>query len=121
MKKEKKRVKGRKQGSKEWKCDRCGKCCKFIIIPVQTPIDIETEAYLEAHGIIYDVSLTSDSYKGKIIVPAVCKYLKSGDLRGAKGEYYCSIHNAKFTNCRLGGKEECEEAQKAWSLLHPKS
>jgi Fe-S-cluster containining protein len=95
---------------KEWKCKRCGKCCKFIVIPVMDPIDIETEGYLEAHGIAYDGK--------KIIIPAVCKYLKKGDLRGMTGEYYCTIHNDKFACCRLGGKKECKEAQKAWALLN---
>lgn len=98
-----------------WKCKRCGKCCKFIVIPVAEPIDLDTEAYLEAHGIAYDGK--------KVIIPAICKYLKKGDLRGnlGAGEYYCAIHEDKFSNCRLGGKKECQEAQKAWSLLHPKS
>jgi hypothetical protein len=85
------------------------------------PVDIETESYLEAHGIVYSVSMTSDGYKGKLIIPAICQYLKKGDLRGKDGEYYCSIHKDKFANCRLGGEKECKEAQKAWSLLNPKN
>jgi len=95
-----------------WKCKRCGKCCKFIVIPVMEPVDLDTEDYLEAHGIVYDGK--------KIIIPAVCKYLKKGDLRGNKGEYYCSIHSDKYANCRLGGEKECKEAREAWKLLHPK-
>ena len=93
-----------------WKCERCGKCCKFIVIPVRDPIDMETGCYLQAHGIEYDGE--------KLIVPAVCQYLKKGDLRGDKGEYYCAIHGSKFANCRLGGEKECKEAQKAWDLLN---
>jgi Fe-S-cluster containining protein len=97
--------------NKTWHCAKCGKCCKFIVIPVKRELDLETEMYLMAHGIAHDGK--------KIIVPAVCKYLKKGDLRGdlGTGEYYCSIHNNKFANCRLGGEKECREAQKAWKLL----
>ena len=100
-----------------WKCERCGICCRFIIIPVQKEIDLDTEAYLEAHGIIYE--------DGKIIIPAVCQYLK-GRLKGkGKGQkpkivYECTIHNDKFVNCRLGGEKECKEAKKAWALLNQK-
>lgn len=103
-----------KKNKEDWKCERCGKCCKFIVIPVMDPIDVETISYLKAHGIVYDGE--------KIIVPAICQYLKNGDLRGEKGigEYYCSIHHEKYANCRLGGKKECREARKAWALLHPK-
>lgn len=97
----------------EWKCKRCGKCCKFIVIPVRDEIDMETESYLLAHGIAYDGK--------KLIIPAVCQYLKKGDLRDKHGEYYCSIHSEKFGNCRLGGEKECREARKAYSLLHDKT
>ena len=96
-----------------WKCNRCGKCCKFIVIPVMEPVDLDTEDYLEAHGIVYDGN--------KIIVPAVCKYLEiewHTDLKQYK--YRCKIHADKFVNCRLGGEKECKEAQKAWTLLHSK-
>ena len=94
-----------------WKCKRCGRCCKFIIIPIMDPVDLETEAYLEAHGIIYDGK--------KIIIPAICQYLKMKYM-GEDGNfvYECMIHNDKFVNCRLGGEKECKEAQKAWLLLN---
>jgi Fe-S-cluster containining protein len=92
-----------------WRCKQCGKCCRFIVIPVAEPIDLDTEAYLEAHGIKYDGK--------KVIIPAVCQYLQPPTREGTK--YKCMIHNDKFANCRLSGKKECEEAQKAWSLLHP--
>ena len=75
------------------------------MIPVGEAVDMETEAYLMAHGITYDGE--------KIIIPAVCMYL-SKDNR-------CLIHDDKFANCRLAGRKECKEAQKAWSLLNPKS
>jgi len=93
-----------------WECKQCGKCCKFIVIPVERELDLETEAYLIAHGIAHDGK--------KLIIPAVCKYLKKGDLRGENGEYYCAIHKHKFANCRLGGEKECKEAKKAWYLLN---
>jgi Fe-S-cluster containining protein len=100
-----------KMKKKAWQCARCGKCCKFIVIPVEH-VSMETQGYLDAHGIACDGK--------KLIIPAICQYLKKGDLREEKGEYYCSIHNNKFVNCRLGGEKECKEAQKAWSLLNPK-
>ena len=84
-----------------WKCKRCGKCCKFITIPVRDPVNMETEAYLLAHGIAYDGE--------KVIIPAVCQYLDEYNL--------CKIHSDKFANCRLAGKKECKEARKAWELL----
>ena len=93
-----------------WKCKRCGKCCRFIVIPVAEPIDLDTEAYLEAHGIIYDGK--------KVIIPAVCQYLKGKLNSKHKIVYECMIHQSKFANCRLGGAKECEDAQKAWSLLN---
>jgi len=96
----------------KWKCKRCGKCCRFIVIPVAEPIDLETEAYLLAHGIAYDGE--------KVIIPAVCQYLKGKLNEEQKIEYTCIIHDDKFSNCRLGGEKECKEAQKAWFLLHPK-
>ena len=100
-----------------WKCKRCGKCCKFITIPVAAPIDTETEEYLAAHEIVYSVSKTSDGFKGVIIIPAVCKYLDVEN--GTPVIYRCKMHNAKFTNCRLAGEKECKEAQKRWTLLYP--
>lgn len=93
----------------EWKCKRCGKCCKFIIIPVQEPIGMETEEYLVAHGIVYDGE--------KIIIPAVCQYLDVQN--GSPVIYRCKIHNDKFANCRLGGEKECCEAKHAYALLYP--
>jgi Fe-S-cluster containining protein len=93
-----------------WKCERCGKCCKFIIIPIMEPVDMETEAYLEAHGIVYDGK--------KLIIPAVCQYLDVQN--GTPVIYRCKIHETKFANCRLGGEKECKEAKKAWSLLNIK-
>jgi hypothetical protein len=100
---------------KEWQCERCGKCCKFIVIPIMDPVDMETEAYLNAHGIIYDGK--------KLIIPAVCQYLniRWRKQNGRGFVYECLIHNDKFANCRLSGKKECEETQKAWSLLNPKN
>ena len=94
-----------------WECKRCGICCRFIVIPVMEPVDLETEAYLEAHGIIYDGK--------KLIIPAVCQYLK-GKLnpKNNKIEYTCTIHNDKFVNCRLGGEKECKDAKEAWALLN---
>lgn len=83
----------------EWECKRCGKCCKFIVIPVQENVDMETETYLEAHGIAYN--------EGKLIIPARCKYLRVTGF----GDYTCLIHDDKFANCRLGGEKECKEAQ----------
>jgi hypothetical protein len=74
---------------------------------------METQAYLDAHGIVCNDK--------KLIIPAVCEHLKKGDLRGKNGEYYCAIHEDKFANCRFAGKKECQEAQKAWSLLNQKS
>jgi len=88
----------------DWYCTRCGKCCKFIMIPVGEPVDLDTEAYLVAHGIVYD--------GGSIIIPARCQYLSSANR--------CTIHDDKFSNCRLAGEKECKEAQKAWSLLNQK-
>ena len=87
-----------------WKCKGCGKCCTFIIIPVQKVINSETEEYLEAHGILYE--------DGKLHIPARCKYLTSKNR--------CAIHKAKFPNCAAGGEQECKEAQKGWSLLNSK-
>lgn len=93
-----------------WQCKRCGICCRFIIIPVQEQIDMDTEAYLMAHGIIYE--------DGKIIIPAVCQYLKGKLNSQNKIVYECTIHEDKFANCRLGGEKECKEAKKAWALLN---
>jgi hypothetical protein len=95
----------------EWQCNRCGICCRFIVIPVAEPIDLETETYLMAHGIAYDGE--------KLIISAVCQHL---DLEYRKeGEngftYKCNIHGNKFANCRLGGQKECKDAKKAWKLL----
>jgi Fe-S-cluster containining protein len=87
---------------KMWKCKRCGKCCTFIVIPVQEQIDMETEGYLKARGMVYE--------DGKLYIPAICKYLGPDNL--------CQIHDNKFANCRLAGKAECKEAQKGWTLLN---
>jgi len=84
-----------------WRCKRCGKCCQFIVIPVQESVDMETETYLDAHGIAYD--------NGKVIIPAVCRYYVPPAKEG--GMSSCKIHTDKFANCRLGGKKECREAQ----------
>jgi Fe-S-cluster containining protein len=84
-----------------WKCKQCGKCCKFIVIPVTNPVNLETESYLAAHGIAYDGNA--------VIIPARCKYLTDFGK--------CKIHNSKFTNCRLGGEKECKEAKKWWRIL----
>lgn len=85
----------------EWRCKRCGECCKFIVIPVQEPVNVETELYLEAHGIAYD--------EGKVIIPARCKYLTHDNK--------CLIHTDKFSNCRLGGEAECKEAKRCSQAL----
>ena len=103
----------------KWECKRCGKCCRFIVIPVQDPINAETEFYLDAHGIACDGK--------KIIIPAVCQYLRSspqpspsgGGSKGGGTKYNCTIHEDNFSNCRLGGEKECKDAQKAWLMLHP--
>lgn len=100
---------------KEWKCERCGKCCKFIVIPVQEPVDMETESYLEAHGIAVD-GPHKEHHGVNLIIPAVCKYLDVQN--GTPVIYRCKIHTDKFANCRLGGEKECREAQKAWLLLN---
>ena len=84
-----------------WACSQCGKCCKFIVVPVKAPVDSETEEYLEAHGIAYK--------NGRLLIPAVCKYLTKNNR--------CGIHECKFSNCRLGGKKECEEAQKDYAQI----
>jgi Fe-S-cluster containining protein len=93
--------------NKEWKCKRCGICCKHLIIPVAEDIDIETGAYLEAHGIAIDGR--------KLIIPAVCRYLDVQN--GTPVIYRCKIHDNKFANCKLGGEKECIQAQKSWKLL----
>jgi Fe-S-cluster containining protein len=95
----------------EWQCKRCGICCRFIIIPVAEPIDLETASYLDAHGIAYDGE--------KLIISAVCQHLTlEYKTEGEHGFIYkCNIHENKFANCRLGGEKECLEAQKAWKLL----
>jgi hypothetical protein len=74
------------------------------------PVNIETEAYLLAHGIVYDGA--------KLIIPVICQYLQR--IPGIPRKYKCMIHNDKFANCRLGGKKECKEAQAAWDLLNSK-
>ena len=94
---------------KEWECERCGICCRFIVIPVAEPIDLETEGYLMAHKIAYDGN--------KVIIPAVCQYLQR--LPGIPRRYKCMIHANKFANCRLGGEKECKMAKAAWKLLNP--
>lgn len=88
-----------------WRCKRCGKCCTFVVIPVQETIDMETEAYLMAHGMAYE--------DGNLYIPAMCQYFGPDNK--------CRIHKDKFANCRLAGEKECKEAQKGWSLLHPKN
>ena len=104
------RGKGQKAKGEKWECKRCGICCRFIVIPVSAPIDLETEAYLLAHGIAYDGK--------KLIIPAVCQYLKGKLNSKQKIVYSCTIHSNKFVNCRLGGERECKEARKAWALLN---
>lgn len=101
----------KKEKEEEWECKRCGICCRFIIIPVAESLDLETEAYLMAHGIAHDGK--------KLIIPAVCQYLSLEYRKeGENGFIYkCNIHSDKFANCRLGGEKECKDAKKAWSLL----
>jgi len=70
---------------------------------------METEAYLMAHGIAYDGK--------RVIIPAVCQYLKGKLNKEQKIEYTCMIHEDKFVNCRLGGERECKAAKAAWTLL----
>jgi Fe-S-cluster containining protein len=94
-----------------WKCKRCGICCRFIYVPVEQPIDLNTEEYLMAHGIAYDGE--------KLIISAVCQHLAlEYKKEGENGFIYkCNIHNDNFANCRLNGEKECVEAKKAWKLL----
>jgi hypothetical protein len=70
---------------------------------------METQAYLDAHGIVCDGK--------KLIIPAVCEHLTVQN--GTPVVYRCQIHSNKFANCRLGGKKECNEAKRCWALLHP--
>ena len=91
-----------------WECKRCGKCCKFIVIPIMDPIDLDTEAYLKAHGIVYKDK--------KLYIPARCRFLIK--VRG-KTIYRCKIHQLKYANCRLSGEKECKMAKAAWELLNP--
>jgi Fe-S-cluster containining protein len=86
-----------------WKCDQCGKCCTFIVIPVEVGIDGDTVEWIEAHGIKYE--------NGKLYIPARCEYLTPKNR--------CSIHLAKFSNCKAGGKKECEESKRGWEILNP--
>ena len=100
-----------------WQCSQCGDCCRLIVIPVQEDVDIETIGYLEAHGIGYK--------DGRVIIPAVCKYLVPPPLPspsggGSKGEgtkYKCGIHECKFANCRLAGEKECKGTQEDLECL----
>lgn len=95
-----------------WKCKHCGKCCKFIVVPVSEPVDPETEMYLEAHGIAYDGD--------KIIIPARCEHLKevhNYDETKGKPKFVCAIHTDKFSNCRLSGEKECKQAQKDYEKI----
>lgn len=84
-----------------WECKRCGDCCKFIVVPVEKGINIETIGYLEAHGIAYG--------DGKLIIPARCKYLTHDND--------CLIHDNPFLNCRLAGKKECEKCKEEKKCL----
>jgi Fe-S-cluster containining protein len=88
----------------KWECKQCGKCCRFIVIPVAEKISGETLEYLAAHGIAVDGN--------KLVIPARCEHLTSLNT--------CAIHAAKFKNCKAGGEKECKEAQKQWSLLNQK-
>ena len=93
-----------------WKCKRCGKCCRFIIIPVMEPVNLETVTYLEAHGIA--------CVEQKLIIPAVCQYLETEwQEKEKKCKYKCHIHNDKFANCRLGGEKECKDAQRYYTEI----
>lgn len=84
-----------------WECKQCGDCCRFIIIPVKEGVDLETELYLEAHGIAYE--------PGKLVIPAKCKYLTEDNK--------CSIHNDSFSNCRLAGEKECKACKEGYKCL----
>ena len=84
-----------------WKCNKCGNCCKFVVIPVEAFLDTQTEEYLAAHGVAYD--------GGKLIIPARCQYLTDANK--------CAIQSAKFDCCRLGGEKECKKAKEAYKCL----
>jgi Fe-S-cluster containining protein len=92
---------GKVKNKPKWKCEQCGKCCKFIVIPVQENAGLEVLGYLAAHGIAYE--------NGRLIIPARCDFLTE--------ENTCAIHSAKFSNCRLGGKRECKNAKKDYETL----
>ena len=75
----------------EWKCKRCGICCKYVAFPLP-PVSEDTIRYINAHRNMMVVD-------GFLVVKSRCKHLKYKN-----GKHYCAIHENKPKICREGGK-----------------
>lgn len=82
--------------SKEWKCEQCGRCCKYVAL--QADLNEDQKRWLNAHN---GIKVGDDNI---VIIRSQCVFLRhSGRL------YKCALHETdiKPKMCRDAGKEEC--------------
>ena len=68
---------------KEFKCKKCGKCCKILYVIAKKP-NKDVELWLKYHNIVYE--------NNRFIIPVVCKYQSKNGL--------CLIHTRKPDYCK---------------------
>ncbi|WAC05671.1 MAG: YkgJ family cysteine cluster protein [Methanoregula sp.] len=86
-------------------CDRCGLCCKYVIIPLdkrdrswRVKVNLE---WMAARGIRI--------IKGNLVIPSICPHLQvnpcpyCGEDYCQEGPDWCDIYATRPAMCRMSG------------------
>ena len=74
-------------------CQRCGDCCRFVVVVTGKITNDDLLAYFKAHGI--QVRAKS------VLIPSVCQHLQWWNDRGSQSTE-CDIYDTRPELCRRG-------------------
>ena len=71
-------------------CERCGLCCKYVILKTEQ-LPSETQRWLNGHPHI-------KADQNTVVIKDTCMFLKRNGRR-----YFCSIYEKRPEECKLAG------------------
>lgn len=93
----------------EWRCKRCGLCCRIFSMDIEKSLSIEEMQFFDNHTNMWAITPNLLAFEGK------CKYL------GHKNkEHFCKIYDKRPKWCREFNEANCKTVHQIKEVIEEK-